>query len=136
MDDGIDLAHRATEELRAAADLMSDAQRVTNFGSWEWRLAEDDVYWSDQLYQIFGIERKEGPHPFRVTFATYLERVHPDEQAEVRQTIEHALGDVTPFRFEHRIVRPNGEVRNVRCQGEPVLDPATREVGAGGGRLP
>ena len=63
-----------------------------------------------------------------MTFATYLERVHPDEQAEVRQKIEAALGDIIPFRFEHRIVRPNGEVRNVRCQGEPVLDPATREI--------
>ncbi len=107
---------------------MSDAQRVANFGSWEWKLAEDEVFWSEQLYRIFGIERKEDPHPFRTTFATYLERVHPDEQADVRLKIEHALGDVIPFRFEHRIVRPDGQVRNVRCQGEPVVDPATRQM--------
>ena len=127
VEDGIDLAHRAGE-LRAAADLMSDAERVANFGSWEWKPGEDEVFWSDQLYRIFGIEWKEDAHPFRVTFATYLERVHPDEQVEVRQKIEHNLGGITPFRFEHRIVRPNGEVRNIRCQGEPVLDPATKEL--------
>ena len=126
--DGIDIAHRATEELRAAADLMADAQRVANFGSWEWRIAEDAVYWSDQLYRIFGIEKGADLHAFRATFSTYLERVHPDEQAEVRQKIETALRDVIPFRFEHSIVRPNGEVRRVRCQGEPVLDPGTREI--------
>ena len=124
----MDLAHRATEELRAAADLMAEAQRVANFGSWEWRLAEDKVSWSDQLYLMFGIEKREDPHSFRKTFATYLERVHPDEQMEVRGKIEAALGDVRPFRFEHRIVRPDGEVRSVRCQGEPVLAPATGEV--------
>ena len=128
VDDGTDLAHRASEELRATADLMSDAQRVANFGSWEWRLAEDEVYWSEQLYRIFGLERKEDPHPFRETFATYLERVHPDEQLEVRRKIEAALSDTIPFRFEHRVVRPNGEIRSVRCQGEPVMNPATREM--------
>ena len=128
VDDGTDLAHRASEELRATADLMSDAQRVANFGSWEWRLAEDEVYWSEQLYRIFGLERKEDPHPFRETFATYLERVHPDEQLEVRRKIEPRSSDMIPFRFEHRVVRPNGDVRNVRCQGEPVMNPATREM--------
>ena len=124
----MDIAQRATEELRAAAELMADAQRVANFGSWEWRLAGNEVYWSDQLYRIFGIEQGQDPNPFRTTFAKYLERVHPDERAEVRLKIETALGDVKPFRFEHRIVRPDGEMRSVRCQGEPVLDPATREI--------
>jgi len=128
--DGTDIAYRASEELRAVADLMADAQRVANFGSWEWRLAEDEVHWSAQLYRIFGIETSNEPTASRATFATYLERVHPDEQAEVRQKIEGALGDVTPFRFEHRIVRPDGKVLSVRCQGEPILDPATRRSSA------
>jgi len=126
--DGTDIAYRASEELRAVADLMADAQRVANFGSWEWRLAEDEVHWSAQLYRIFGIETSNEPTASRATFATYLERVHPDEQAEVRQKIEGALGDVTPFRFEHRIVRPDGKVLSVRCQGEPILDPATQQI--------
>jgi diguanylate cyclase (GGDEF)-like protein/PAS domain S-box-containing protein len=127
-EDGIDLAHRATEEMRAASDLMADAQQVANFGSWEWRLAEDEVVWSDQLYRIFGIEREKDLHSFRTTFAAYLERVHPDEQVAVRKRIEEALGDTIPFRFEHRIVRPNGEIRNLCCQGEPVIDPATGQI--------
>jgi diguanylate cyclase (GGDEF)-like protein/PAS domain S-box-containing protein len=127
-DGGIDLAHRASEELRAAADLMADAQRVANFGSWEWRVAEDQVSWSDQLYRIFGLVTSDEPSTFRVTFSTYLDRVHHEEQPEVRAKIEGALRDVKPFRFSHRIVRPDGEVRNVRCQGEPVVDPTTQEI--------
>jgi diguanylate cyclase (GGDEF)-like protein/PAS domain S-box-containing protein len=126
--DGMDLAQRATEELRAVADLMTDAQRVANFGSWEWRVAADEVYWSEQLYRIFGIEEGDEPHAFQVTFTTYLDRVHPDEQDMVRGKIEAALGDVKPFRFEHRIVRPDGQFRSVRCQGEPILDSKTKQV--------
>ncbi|MDQ2675568.1 MAG: diguanylate cyclase, partial [Actinomycetota bacterium] len=110
------------------AELTSEAQPVADFGIWEWRVADDEVHWSDQLYRIFGIEKVQDPHPFRMTFSTFLERVHPDEQAEVRAEIEAALGSVRPFRFEHRIVKPDGETRRLRCHGEPVLDPATRQV--------
>jgi len=124
----MDLAHRATAELRAADNLMADAQRVANFGSWEWRVLEDAVVWSKQLYTIFGLDATRESVPFRVTFATYLDRVHPDDEAAVRTAIEGALTDTKPFRFQHRIARPNGEERVVRCQGEPVIDPATGAI--------
>lgn len=124
----MDLAHRATAELRAADNLMADAQRVANFGSWEWRVLEDAVVWSKQLYTIFGLDATPQSVPFRVTFATYLERVHPDDEAVVRSAIESALSDTKPFRFQHRIARPNGEERMVRCQGEPVVDPVTGAI--------
>ncbi len=107
---------------------MTDAQRVANFGSWEWQLTTNEVRWSQQLCRIFGIESMEDPHPFRASFSAYLERVHPREQAQVRKRIESALNDVIPFRFDHSIVRPNGEVRHVRCQGEPVVDPETHKI--------
>src|SRR5687767_11363028 len=77
-DDGIELAHRATEELRAAATLMGEAQRVANFGSWEWRVKEDEVSWSDQLYRIFGVD----PAAFAATFEAYLAHVHPRARDE------------------------------------------------------
>lgn len=125
--DQMSIAHRATEELRAAADLMSDAQRVANFGSWQWVVAEDQVSWSDQLFRIFGLDPR-APTPFKLTLQTYMDRVHTDDRASVQQTIEQALSDTRPFRFEHRIVRPNGDERAVRCQGEPVVDHLTQKI--------
>lgn len=127
-DDAISLAHRATEELRAAADLMSDAQRVANFGSWEWRLDEDEVSWSDQLYRIFGLDPKRDAATLTVTLSTYLERVHADDRDLVQGAIEKSLAETMPFRFEHRILRPDGEERCVRCQGEPIVDPVAERI--------
>ena len=69
--DQLDLAHRAAEELRAAAALMTEAQRVANFGSWEGRTAEDTVTWSEQIYRIFGLD----PAAFEATFDAYLDRM-------------------------------------------------------------
>ena len=123
-DDSIQLAHRATEELRAAAALMTDAQRVANFGSWEWRVREDDVSWSEQLYRIFGLD----PASFAATFEGYLAHVHPADQEHARTEITQAVEERRAYRFEHRIVRPGGEERVLRCHGEPIMDRATNEV--------
>lgn len=114
------LAHRATEELRAAATLMSDTQRVANFGSWEWRVAEDSVSWSEQLYRIFGLD----PESFEATFEAYLQHVHADDREMVQREIDDAIREKRPYRVEHRIVRPGGEERAVRSHGEPLLDRA------------
>lgn len=122
------LARRAAEELRAAATLMAEAQRVANFGSWEWRLPEDTVTWSEQLFHLFGLD----PATFQATFDAYVERIHPDDRDRVVAAIRRAIADREPFRFEHRVVRPDGEERSVRCNGAPLLSSeceVTRVVG-------
>ena len=126
--DELDLAHRAAEELRAAAALMTEAQRVANFGSWEWRTKEDTVTWSEQLYRIFGLD----PATFEATFDAYLDRIHPEDRARVAETVQSAIEEGVPYRFEHRVVRPDGGQRWVRCNGEPLMAPdgeVTRVVG-------
>lgn len=118
--DSMALAHRAAEELRAANALMTEAQRVANFGSWEWRVPEDSVTWSEQLFRIFGLD----PSTFAATFEAYVERVHPDDRDRVVAAIERSIAEGRPYRLEHRVVRPDGEERAVRCHGEPLLSPA------------
>ena len=103
---------------------MSEAQRVANFGSWEWRVKEDEVVWSDQLYRIFGVD----PGAFSATFDAYLAQVHPRLRDHVRSEILTAVDERRPYRFEHRIVRPSGEERVLRSHGEPIVDPETGEV--------
>jgi diguanylate cyclase (GGDEF)-like protein/PAS domain S-box-containing protein len=107
-----------TEDLRDAAALMGDAERVANFGSWEWRLRDDHVTWSDQLFRILGFE----PGDFRPTLDQYLAHVHPDDRRSVRRQVQEAIDELRPFRFEHRIIRADGEERTLRCLGEPIAD--------------
>lgn len=126
--DAVDIAHRANADLHAATELMKEAQRVANFGSWEWRLEDDQVAWSEQLYRIFGLDPVRDASSFQLSVATYLDRVHDDDRSRIQDAIEGALEDKKPFRFEHRVVRPGGDVRTVRCQGEPVLDPPTGRI--------
>jgi diguanylate cyclase (GGDEF)-like protein/PAS domain S-box-containing protein len=109
---------RHEAELQEAADRMAEAQRIANFGDWEWNIATGEVTWSDELYRIFDVD-SEG---FAGTLDGYLELVHPDDREEVADAIQAAVADKSRLLLEHRIQASDGETRTMRCHGEPVTD--------------
>jgi signal transduction histidine kinase/integral membrane sensor domain MASE1 len=106
------------ERERAA---LADAQELAHIGSWEWDVGDDRITCSEELCRIYGL--KPVPH---VDYASYLERIHPDDRALVRKTVEQALSDPAPFSFEHRVVRPDETVRWVHGRGRVVADAVGR----------
>src|SRR5258707_3718378 len=52
----------------------------------------------------------------------YLDRVRPQDRESMADTINQILTEDIPFDAIKRIVRPNGEVRYIRCVGVPLVD--------------
>jgi PAS domain S-box-containing protein len=116
---------RAEEELQTTAQLLqknelylSEAQRLGRMGSWAFEPAGRFDYWSRELFQIYGLD----PEKHAPTLEEYLARVHLHDREFmgplIKQMIAEGLGcDVTK-----RIVRPDGEVRHIRCVGAPVVE--------------
>ena len=74
------------------------------------------VEWTTELYRIFGVRPRELP----ATYQAFLEHVHPEDRGRVSRSIEAALVEKRAFEHEHRIVRPDGEVRIVSSRGDVV----------------
>jgi PAS domain S-box-containing protein len=91
---------------------------VSQLGSWEWDIGRNRVLWSDELYRLYGLE----PNPTPLTYEAYLDRVHPEDVGLVRTTVEQAYTHHEPFEMEHRILRPDGELRWVHGRGRVVTD--------------
>jgi PAS domain S-box-containing protein len=123
---GVDVTQRyQAEAARARGEaLLAETQRVSHVGSWEWDIRHNTVTWSDELYRIYGLE----PGAFAVTYQGYLDRVHPDDRSHSNAVIERALRDVSPFVYEHRIVRPDGSVRMLDTRGEVFAGPDGKPV--------
>jgi len=109
---------RAEAELREQSLHLREAQRLANLGSWDWEVTRDEVTWSDQLFDIYGLE----PGDFRGTLSNFIERLHPDDRARVRELVMTSLKTGRGFRTEERIVRGDGEVRHLQTTGEVVKD--------------
>jgi PAS domain S-box-containing protein len=103
---------------------LTAAQAIAKVGSWEWDIGTNRVTWSDELYRIWGHERASSP----VTYEAYLDGVHPDERKMVADTIKRALEAAQDFSFDHRVVRPDGAIRFLHCEGRVAKGPDGRAI--------
>jgi PAS domain S-box-containing protein len=123
---GQDITDRklAEQAIRRIQFYLSEGERLAHMGSWASsdlgiRWSDDlNIYWSDEVYKIYGLNPKNGTPNLQ----QYLAAIHPQDRASMDETIkmmhEKRCGcDVTT-----RIVRPDGELRYVRCVGVPVFE--------------
>jgi PAS domain S-box-containing protein len=121
---GVDISARKRAEglLAASQARLTEAQRVAHVGSWEWRVADNRVRWSDEMYRIYGLE----PAAFVPTYEGFLSRVYPDDLDYTTMVIRQAIENVTPFIYDHRIRRADGCVRMLHTRGEVIGDETGR----------
>ena len=106
---------RAEEALQQSQFYLAEGQRLAHMGSWAFNLAGFE-YWSPELFRIYGLDPRGKPP----TVEDYLALVHPEDRGFMQQGIAAMLVDRRAFDFTKRIVRPDGEIRSVRCVGVPV----------------
>ena len=109
---------RIEEALVRSEARLREAQRLARLGSWEWDIVANVVTWSDELFRIYGLE----PQSLSPSYEDFLERVHPDDRADVDARNHKAFADHEPFEDVKRIVRPDGSVFLMRTQGEVICD--------------
>ena len=104
---------RVEEELQSNHRMLARTEGITHIGSWEWDIATDTVTWSEELFRIFQMDPHEGAPSFAVQPALY----HPDDMARLRQCVEVAIADGTPYELEMRAIRKDGETRICIARG-------------------
>lgn len=108
----------AEEALRKSEESLADAQRMAHLGNWEWDIIKDELYWSDEVYRIFGLP----PQSFGATYEAFLESVHPDDRETVKKYVNEALYKKSHYGIDHRIILPDGMERIVHEQAEVIYD--------------
>jgi PAS domain S-box-containing protein len=100
----------AERKLRQRERQLAEAQHLAQLGSWEWRVPENAVTWSDEMYRIYGHE----PRSFELTFEKAVEQVVPEDLERIRSNLARTLApEADPVRpgVEFRIRRPDGAER-------------------------
>lgn len=96
------------------------ALEAADMGYWEWHPPTNRIIWSGRTAAIFGLV----PGEFGENFEAFIELVHPDDRAALRQEINEAIEQHTEYRPEYRIVSPSGEVRWLSSRGRAYYDEA------------
>ncbi|MDO3412717.1 PAS domain S-box protein [Saccharibacillus sp. CPCC 101409] len=97
-------------------EMLDEVQRIAHIGSWEWNLAEEQIYYSEEMRRVFGGQLAE-----REDYPDSLQRVvHPEDRVRVDTHAQNLLrgegeGESTLL---YRIVLPDRTVKTIRSQWE------------------
>jgi PAS domain S-box-containing protein len=108
---------RAEERLQRTEFYLAEGQRLAHTGSWAFDPAGFD-YWSPELFRIHGLDPTRKPPAVQ----EYLDCLHPQDRESMAKLIEGLSAKGSPFDVTKRVVRPDGEIRYVRCVGVPVTE--------------
>ena len=109
------------EERKKAEFYLAEGERLAHMGSWVFNPAGFFNYWSRELFHMYGLDlAKEGP-----SLQEYLACIHPQDREFMGSLIKRMIAEALGCDVTKRIVRPNGEVRYVRCVGAPVVENGT-----------
>ena len=114
--------HSLSQKLEESNARLEEAQRVAHVGYWIWDLATNQVTFSNETCRIYGLEPQEDP----IDLETIRELIHPEDRECVFENAERAVRDGVHIETEHRVVRPNGEVRIVHSPGDLKRDASGR----------
>jgi PAS domain S-box-containing protein len=121
-------AREAERQLRQSREHLAHAQRVAATGSFERDLRTGRIEWSDETYRIYGVSQDQGPLDLAGIEAIIL----PEDRERFKAALELGQQGFVGPSPEYRIRRPDGTVRTIYREIEPVLDEGGNRVGVFG----
>ena len=109
---------RAEEALRRSESYLAEAQRLTHTGSWATDPTTGPLYWSEELYRIFGLDPQQGIP----TRSRALERIHPEDRDKFIEAFNRGIREKIDVEVDYRIVLPDGTIKFVHGIGRPVYN--------------
>jgi C4-dicarboxylate-specific signal transduction histidine kinase len=110
--------HRLAEErLRRSEEFLAEAQRLSSTGSFSWRVATDEITWSEELYRIFEFEQGAP-----VTLERIGTRIHPDDVPLMNDMLERARGAGSAFEHDYRLLMPDHSVKYLHMVAHGTRD--------------
>jgi PAS domain S-box-containing protein len=108
-----------TRELRRREAYLAGAQRLSHTGSFGWRPDTREIVWSEETHRIFEYDRSVKP-----TIDSVVERVHPEDRADVKEVISRAFAGAPDFEHAYRLLMPDGRVKHVHAIAQVLENPS------------
>jgi PAS domain S-box-containing protein len=110
---------RAERALRRSEAFLAEGQRLSQIGSFSWRVATDEVTWSEQLYRIYELEIGEP-----VTLELIRTRVHPEDISvlEKMKMVAQTPGGVHDFEWQYRLMMPDHSIKYLHAVAHAIRD--------------
>lgn len=106
----------AHAEIVKSQQLLNQAESIAKVGSWELDVRNDNLYWSEGMFNICGLL----PGEIELSIETGITVVHEDDRADFIADIEYAIQEGKEFVSNKRFVRKDGSIRQIILHGQSI----------------
>lgn len=110
--------------LRNKRAKLLTAQRIAKLGYWEQDLETQALYWTEEVFRIWGVSKDT----FCPSFDFILQTVHPEDRKRFISENSAAMSGIRNLDIEHRIVLPDGSIKWVHERGALALTESGKRV--------
>ena len=103
---------RAEAELRESQEFMELSTNAGELGLWARDVERNDLWANSRLRALFGFGEND-----ELRLEHMIERIHPDDRAQIVTEIGRAQQTGAPFEGEYRVLTPDGSERWVVARG-------------------
>lgn len=119
---------QSEREIEKNKAWSKSAEKIAHIGSWELDIPNNNLLWSDEIFQIFEFEKDV----FDPSYKAFLKRVHPEDREMVDQAYKKSLDKKETYNITHRLLFPNGKIKYVEehathlyKEGKPIRSVGT-----------
>jgi two-component system, cell cycle sensor histidine kinase and response regulator CckA len=113
-----DEVENQSKQLRQNEERLKLALSTVRAGIWEWDLHGNDCYWSDEIWDLFGLDREKDA----ASYDSWWRSILPDDLKTVENSVQSAAFSRKELKVEWRVNLPDDQERWLMAIGQPVDD--------------
>ena len=95
--------------------LLKDAEQIASMGSWRWTEKDNELIWSDGLFQILGKERGL----YLPSWNSFVENIHPEDKPVMENFLDELKTRRNPLKLDYR-VELHDRMRYLSITSKPI----------------
>lgn len=103
--------------IRETEAFNKQAHALAKIGTWWFDLEKNEVHWSDELREIYGVDAD-----LKIDFETALGFTHPDDTTRAVAALQEGLNSKKSYAVQYRVVTPQGEIKMLMNRANVITD--------------
>lgn len=110
---------KTQQEIKEYNEKLKTAQEIGNLGYWEYYLDNDQLYWSDQVYEIWEVDK----NTYKPSVKNFFEMVVEEDRNKFHLYKNESIENIEKQDLEYRIKTKTGNIKWIHQIGKKIINP-------------
>lgn len=114
----IDKQKKAEIDYKNVSERLALATKTAGIGIWEYDVQENQLYWDQNMYDLYGIKKSD----FEGVYEAWEACMLPEDKERTAQEVRDAVEGKKNFNTTFRVKWPNGETHWIKAESVVIRD--------------